>query len=94
MDKCEIHPHCFKQGETPCPACVSQAALDKVRVAPRKMTMGEERLTRLLSIRGDKLLEMEEELYSANLWRKIYSWAAIGGWLCLIIYSAFGGPEV
>jgi len=78
---------------------VAQAAWTKtarpvITVAPRKMTMAEERLTRLLSIRVDKQAELQEKLYWSYWWRNAYAVVAIAGWFCLIIYSAFGGPEV
>ena len=94
MDKCEIHPHCFKQGDTPCPACVSQAALDNVKVAPRKMTATEERLVRLLEQKNAHIIEIEERFANERTARKIYGWLAISAWACLAVYAAFGGPQV
>ena len=94
MDKCELHPHCYKSELTPCPACASQAALDAVRVMPRKMTMSEIKLERALNIAQEHNEELEDELWHAHFWRVFYTWLAGAGWFCLLIYSVFGGPEV
>lgn len=75
-------------------AAWTKTAVPVITVAPRKMTMAEERLTRLLSIRTDKVKQLQEDLYWSYWWRNAYAVVAIAGWFCLIIYSAFGGPEV
>lgn len=90
MDKCEKHPHCYVSDKTPCPGCVSQAALDAIRVP----TPGEAAILRYNASLQDSLNETEGELFEEQIRSTLYKWAAILGWACLVIYSAFGGPEV